>query len=134
MDIKQKRWTAQKREILSFIKKDPYVHYYADEIYKMIRKRISNISLGTVYRNLESLAQDGYIRAISFPSQPIRYDGISTPHAHFFCESCGAIANINLDEEIDTISRKLARIHSHTICSVSCDVYGVCMRCKNKVG
>ncbi len=132
MDIKQKRWTAQKKEILSFIKKDTSIHYCADEIYKTIKKRISNISLGTVYRNLESLVDDGYICALSFPSRPVLYDGISIQHAHFFCESCGAVANINLDEEIDTISRKLARIHSHTIRSVFCDVYGVCMGCKNK--
>jgi hypothetical protein len=49
------RITKQRQLILEELKK-VVTHPTADEIYRMVRERMPRVSLGTVYRNLETLS------------------------------------------------------------------------------
>ena len=57
----QLRMTQQRQVILEELRLCRS-HPTADELYSRVRRRLPRISLGTVYRNLETLAERGLIR------------------------------------------------------------------------
>jgi Fur family ferric uptake transcriptional regulator len=71
-------------------------HPTADEVYALVRKRLPRISLGTVYRNLDLLAEQNVIRKIEFAGNSKRFDGDTRPHQHVRCHKCGRLADIML--------------------------------------
>ena len=72
-------------------------HPTADWVYSEVKKIIPNISLGTVYRNLNQLSDSGMIKTIQDGSVT-RYDGNKSPHHHLKCKECGEITDINLKD------------------------------------
>ena len=73
-------------------------HPTAAWIYEQVKLEIPNISLGTVYRNLSGLCEDGTIKKLSFGDASVHFDGDTTVHSHFYCEHCGEITDIWLDQ------------------------------------
>jgi Fe2+ or Zn2+ uptake regulation protein len=65
---------------------------------------LPNISLGTVYRNLNFLRDQGTVREIR-PSEggSSRFDGMDTPHAHFHCVHCSALLDIPLPPALESL-------------------------------
>ena len=61
--------------------------------------------MGTVYRNLQQLSDNGEISRLSIPNQPDRFDGIIEEHYHAVCEKCGKIYDIHINEmpEVDKL-------------------------------
>jgi len=72
-------------------------HPTADWVYKEVRKLIPNISLGTVYRNLSQLSDNGLIKTIQDGSVT-RYDGNVTAHHHLKCYRCEDMKDININD------------------------------------
>lgn len=73
-----------------------YEHPTADDVFQAVRLKMPNISLGTVYRNLNVLTELGKIRKISVPGQPDHFDRHSPWHDHMVCEKCGKMIDITL--------------------------------------
>ena len=69
-------------------------HPTADEIYSVIKESYPDISLATVYRNLNLLAQDNEIRKISMPDSADRFDRTVMPHYHIKCTCCDRFEDI----------------------------------------
>lgn len=59
-------------------------HPTADIVYLHVKKEFPNISLGTVYRNLNLLTDIGEALKIPAPDGADRFDGNAAPHNHFF--------------------------------------------------
>ena len=91
------RNTRQKELILDIINKS-YRHPNAYDISLECRKIIPNISLGTVYRNLNTLVNTNSIQKIKSNDNIDRYDRIKN-HSHFICIKCNKI--IDIDEKLD---------------------------------
>ncbi len=85
------RSTQQKRLIYNIVQ-ESCDHPTADMVYERARLAMPNISLGTVYRNLASLASCGEILRI--PSIVDRFDKTTERHAHFICTECGAVTDL----------------------------------------
>ena len=66
--------TAQREAILEELRSVD-THPTADELYVMLRRRMPQISLGTVYRNLEQLSQLGVIQKLATTGKQKRFDG-----------------------------------------------------------
>src|SRR5262249_59374589 len=66
-------------------------HPTADWVYRQARRRLPRISLGTVYRNLKRLAEEGLIREIHAGGHPARFDGNTGRHYHIRCLGCGRV-------------------------------------------
>lgn len=64
-------------------------HPTAEMVYSALKPQHPNLSLGTVYRNLNLLAQEGKLVRMPFPVE--RYDAHTRPHTHFCCRSCGGV-------------------------------------------
>lgn len=72
-------------------------HPTADKVYEILKKDHPEISLGTVYRNLNLLAEMGEISRVETSSVKDHFDGNQHPHAHFVCRKCGGVFDLNLD-------------------------------------
>ena len=103
-------------------------HPSAQNVYEELRKEIPLLSLGSVYRNIAILLEEGRIRSGDFGLSSARYDADTSPHYHFVCERCGAVLDLDMpaDLGIDAAARQLSshRIHGHAI-----RFFGVCARC-----
>ena len=69
-------------------------HPSANDVYTAIREQIPNVSLGTIYRNLNQLAAAGEIRKIRCGDGPDRFDYHTEDHGHFVCTKCGRFFDV----------------------------------------
>lgn len=89
----QTRMTRQRAVILEELRKVKS-HPTADELYSIVRERLPRISLGTVYRNLDFLADSGEIRRLEAAGSTKRFDGDISWHQHVRCSTCGRIGDV----------------------------------------
>ena len=82
-------------------------HPTADTVYEHVKEEFPRISLGTVYRNLNLLADMGEALKITTLDGGDRFDGCTKPHYHFACTSCGAVIDLDMapiDEKLNEIA------------------------------
>lgn len=104
-------------------------HPTATWLYDKLKNEFPNLSLGTVYRNLIILIEQGLINKIDFGSTFDRYDANIERHYHFICEKCDLITDISMPvmDELDkkVISNTGFKVKRHRI-----EFYGLCHNCK----
>jgi len=126
--MKKTRNTRQRGVILEILQ-ETREHPTAEKIYNDARRTIPNISLGTVYRNLNFLQNQGLVREIRpFDGSSTRFDGIPAPHAHFQCTRCNALLDIALPHDIENLQLSRANGIS-TISSIDLNILGECSNC-----
>ena len=106
MPAARTRMTRQRAEILAELRKAKN-HPTAEELHARVRQALPKISLGTVYRNLELLAQAGEILRLEGGSHGRRFDGDAGPHLHVRCVRCGRVADVcgpAPEPELDALS------------------------------
>ena len=91
---------SYQREVIRDIICATKSHPTADWIYSQAKKKISNISLGTVYRNLKTLEEIGSIKVIHDSNQ-VRYDGNTDGHHHLKCTECGVLIDVDIQLAFD---------------------------------
>jgi Fe2+ or Zn2+ uptake regulation protein len=125
------KYSYQRERILEILK-NTKIHPTADWIYDQLKKEIPKLSLGTVYRNLKFLKEQGLINELQFGSTFDRYDGKTDPHYHFICKYCEKIFDLdiplefNLNEKVKSSTN--FKVDSHTI-----EFFGVCEDCQKEV-
>ena len=123
------RMTRQRRLILEELDA-PGRHPTADAVYQRVRMQIPNISLGTVYRNLEILSQAGLIRKLHIGSGQKRYDRTLDKHYHVRCVRCGRISDVSAEPFGDL--EEVARGNSgFDITGHELEFEGLCAQCKD---
>lgn len=105
-------------------------HPTAEMIYHWLKPENPSLSLGTVYRNLNLLADEGIITRMPFPVE--RYDANTEPHPHFRCRVCGGVYDLEglpydggLDEAASLSSGHLVERHDLIFS-------GTCLHCTQK--
>ncbi|MCK5124651.1 MAG: transcriptional repressor [candidate division Zixibacteria bacterium] len=129
-DQSNQRNTKQRQIILSELRM-LFSHPTAKELYHIVRKRLPQISLGTIYRNLELLAQNKTIRKIEMGGLEARFDGNLKPHHHARCVECGAIDDL-FDLPEDIVQQRTMNFDNYDVYGYRIDFYGLCPRCKSK--
>ena len=85
--------SANREAILMFLQ-ERTDHPTADVVFRELREINPTISLGTVYRNLNQLADTGRIARLLPGDGKEHYDWRTAPHEHFFCRGCGALLDM----------------------------------------
>ncbi len=87
--------SKQREAIKSFLmtRRD---HPTADIVYSHLREEFPNISLGTVYRNLNLLSEIGEVLRLRVGDGIDHFDATVEPHYHFVCTECGSVIDLNL--------------------------------------
>lgn len=120
---------TKQRELILEAVTQSMTHPTADELFHDIRPKLPTISLATVYRNLNFLAEDGRIRKISMPGMPDRFDWRVTPHDHLLCSHCQRVFDFTLAEPLD---RQIAAVSGMQVERYSLVAHGVCLECLQK--
>ena len=106
-------------------------HPTADAVYLSVREEFPNVSLGTVYRNLNLLADLGEIRRLNCGNGPERFDGDTHPHYHFICRECGQVTDLPMDV-LDQMNAEAQECCGGQIDNHITYFYGVCRECLDK--
>lgn len=121
------RLTRQRKIILEELKKVK-THPRADEIYKMVRKRLPRISLATVYRNLEVLSELKEIQKIESTGALKRFDGTPENHYHIRCIKCDRLDDAPFSLETG-LEKKIRPLTSFNIIGHRLEFIGICNEC-----
>lgn len=122
----QARNTKQLKVVWDAVKNDKS-HPTADQIYEKVRKRLPNISLGTVYRNLQKLVAVAKLQIVML-GRSQHFDPLVGPHQHFICEICERVFDVIVESENELKPAKLPhegfKVTSHQLA-----FYGTCKHC-----
>jgi len=124
------RLTTQRQIILEELGKVT-CHPTANEVYDMVRKRLPRIGLGTVYRNLELLADSGVILKLEVGGTQKRFDATVDPHYHIRCSVCGKVDDIDIPVQ-EHINQAATDASSYKVLGHHIEFSGVCYSCLAK--
>lgn len=112
-------YSKQRELVLDAVRKTQGQHPTADVLYTTIRKENPSVSLATVYRNLNQLADAGQIARISISGAADRFDPVADGHSHLLCRECGAVEDI----PTSALPNLVPPVQKATGCLV--DLYGI---------
>jgi Fur family peroxide stress response transcriptional regulator len=125
---KKPRNTKQLQVVWDAIKGDNS-HPTADQVYDKVRERLPNVSLGTVYRNLQKLVADEKLQVLML-GRAQHFDPLVKRHQHFICEKCSRVYDVLVDTENEIRPARLPhagfKITSHQLA-----FYGTCRHCSS---
>lgn len=124
-----RRHTKQRQVILEEIQKLD-THPSAAMLYERVRKRLPKVSLGTVYRNLDFLAQAGVIQKLNTGSAEARFDWNPEIHYHVRCSQCGRVDDVH-DAPADLVDRKINELQGFDILGHQLQFIGICPDCRS---
>jgi len=133
MQKKQERMTRQRKVILEELSKVK-THPTAYDVYEMVRVKLPNISLGTVYRNLEHLSSKGLILKLDIGKGQKRFDATIKEHTHIMCMGCGKVEDIYLQPDPDMSAMKdlVQDQVGYKLIGYGIQLFGVCPACRGK--
>jgi len=131
--MKKYHKTAQRAAIMQYLKNNRH-HPNITDIYNNVSKKLSTISMTTVYNTVDLLKKDGLINELPARNdEGRRYDPNPNPHDHLICSICGTIVDIEIDVDHSSLLNEEQQ-KGFDINEVSFNVLGVCPNCKKKGG
>ena len=102
-------------------------HPTAEQVFMEMKKKHPSIAIGTVYKHLNALAEEGLLHRITESGSPDRY-GRTERHDHLICSRCGKIEDVCLPDMQSQIEHALGR----EILSYDLKIRYICPTCKEK--
>jgi Fur family peroxide stress response transcriptional regulator len=104
-------------------------HPSAEDVYQTVKKEHPNISLATVYKTLEMLAENELIAKVTPLHDMARYDCNSHFHHHFVCVQCNTIVDIE-DNALNHLTVPSELDKSYIVHGYRVQFEGLCNNCK----
>ena len=124
-----KRYSRQ-RELIYQTLLQTDEHPTAEMLYHWLKPTNPTLSLGTVYRNLNLLAEEGIVVRMPFPVE--RYDARTHPHPHFRCKVCGGVYDLEGLPYDDGLDRAVEGQSGHQVERHELFFTGTCAHCAPK--
>ena len=102
-------------------------HPTAEQVFLEMKKEHPSIALGTVYKHLNALADEGLLLRITEPGSPDRYDRTER-HDHLICSRCGKITDVCLRDLTEPIETGLGQ----RILSYDLKIRYICPDCREQ--
>ena len=103
-------------------------HPTADVVFDAVRREMPRISLGTVYRNLQRLVEEGELGLAPVRDRVSRFDPNTDPHDHFVCVECARIIDVARERgaaiDLGALESVGYRVEDHELA-----IYGRCPAC-----
>lgn len=98
----------------------------APEVLEAAQRVVPAMGIATVYRNLKSLTDEGWLAGVELPGQPARYERAGQDHHHHFhCDACGRVYDVGgCSAEIERRLPHGFRARRHELL-----LYGLCADC-----
>ena len=105
------------------------VHMSADEVYMALKASHPEISISTVYRNLDILSKFGKLSSFLLADGTRKYERASAHHHHLVCIGCGLTRDIPTCPA-DHVIRDCSEEAGFQVVCHTCEVYGYCPECQ----
>ena len=120
---------SKQREIIFDTLKENIVHPTAEYLYSKIKEKDPKISLATLYRNLNQLAENGIIKKIDGLENSSHFDHNTHEHYHFICKKCKRVFDIDAVVAPELI-RKTEELTDFIIENHDIVFSGICKDCR----
>ena len=112
-------------------------HMSAEEIRVALGRRGVELSVATLYQNLNRLVRAGLIDRFAGTDGVTRYDADMQPHAHLVCRHCGRIADISTDKPPFaglrvTVPESARHYCDWSVADARLELRGSCPRCRRR--
>ncbi|MBC8213247.1 MAG: transcriptional repressor [Candidatus Marinimicrobia bacterium] len=122
------RYSKQREEILNAVR-GVTTHPTAVDVLNLVKPKIPNISLGTVYRNLGVLTNENQLLSLDI-NGILHYDGNVNDHQHFYCTQCNELYDLffGISNYISSHKNEI----EHKVNGAFLLLTGICNKCSNK--
>ena len=120
----------KKRDAILTCLRGTTTHPSAEWIYMQLKDEIPKLSLGTVYRNLAYFKETGKAISVGTVKGIERFDGNTSPHVHFICNSCGAVIDLPEVAVPEELKASAESGCGGSVCSCQLSFCGICSNCK----
>jgi Fur family peroxide stress response transcriptional regulator len=96
--LRKKRKHSDKRDAILRVIRSTTEHPGAQWIYGKLKPLIPNLSLATVYRNINIFLHEGLVASVGVVDGEERFDGVVEPHPHLVCSHCGRVMDLPCSE------------------------------------
>ena len=119
---------SKQREVILEVVNHSFNHPTAEMVYDKVKEKIPNISLGTIYRNLNALADASLIKRISIPKDFDHFDHRNCDHYHFCCMKCHQLYDLPASK-IEMLIHNCEKEEQVQITDCEVLLYGICKKC-----
>lgn len=108
-------------------------HPSAEQLHRQVQRRLPNLSLATVYKNLEALKAIGAVADVNPLHEQARYEaalpgtGAGKAHHHLVCVSCKKVRDLH-DARLDQLA--LGDAQGFEVRAVRVQAEGLCPVCR----
>lgn len=117
--------TPQRMLILEIVEK--FGHINIDELYEKVKEKYAQISLATIYKNINAMCDNGVLVELKLPNKKNVYEMAKEQHAHLLCTKCGNVTDVNI--VADTLGEEIAKKHHFAIETKDVILKGICSKC-----
>jgi Fe2+ or Zn2+ uptake regulation protein len=122
--------TGPRLAVLQLLERQPH-HLSVDDVYRQVQAERPHVSVATIYRVLEDLAEHDIVGTLRLGGDRVHYELRSDRHNHAICKDCGHIQDIETVQDCGT-----ACLPDRSAGGFSCDVaevvfVGLCGSCRN---
>lgn len=129
---KDYKLTPQREMILSVLLENKENHLSAEDVYTLVKKRMPDVGLATVYRSLELFLENDIIHGVDFGDGRKRYEyGAQIGehhHHHAICLKCNKVIEIN-DDLLEELENQVHREHGFKVANHDLKIFGYCKEC-----
>ena len=125
---------SKKREAILDCLRSTDTHPAAEWIYEKLKPVYPDLSLATVYRNLNEMKAAGIIRSMGVVASHEHFDGSIQPHCHAVCLLCGKILDVAAEgaDIPEEITRQVEEVTGFKISYTAVSFNGICEECRKK--
>lgn len=125
------RMTTQRYAILEYLAIEG-IHPTANDVYEHLKDDFPNMSVATVYNNLNFFIEAGIVHELPFGDGSSRFDLTDTKHYHAICSKCGKVVDFNYPglAEVEKVVESMThfKVDGHRF-----NVTGLCEECQKLV-
>ncbi|SFV49800.1 Peroxide stress regulator; Ferric uptake regulation protein; Fe2+/Zn2+ uptake regulation proteins [hydrothermal vent metagenome] len=120
--------TLQRIGILEVI--DSAGHCSVDEISNLIDRKLPNLSLATIYKNVLMMTELNILVEVPIAGGKSKYEIKKMDHIHLICEVCGNVEDEILESTPQESLSAIAQRDSFALNRSQINLYGLCQNCK----
>ncbi|PGX62029.1 transcriptional repressor [Cutibacterium avidum] len=127
--VENRRRTTKQRLAIRALFDDESFFLTAQQVHDL-RERGDQVGLATVYRNLQTMAEDGELDAIRSEDGEMTYRRCSSAHHHHLvCRNCGKAVEIGPEKILEDWARDIAAKHGFSETGHELELFGICSEC-----
>ncbi|EFS74975.1 Fur family transcriptional regulator [Cutibacterium modestum] len=128
--VENRRRTTKQRLAIRALLDDESFFLTAQQVHDQLRERGDQVGLATVYRNLQTMTEDGELDAIRAEDGEMTYRRCSSAHHHHLvCRKCGKAVEIGPEKILEDWARDIAAEYGFSETGHELELFGICSKC-----